>query len=208
MDNRKFESGASASPPSAPVSPSSGYPTNGNPGTGTPATVPGEWWFHQVGEELRGVITAAGLTPAHTDVTQLLAALRSTGVFLTPPPFDNTTRAATTAFVRNELLNLGGVAYDALFGRLLADNGYQKFPGGLIIQWGSGSASANLTSTSITFPIAFPNAVFSVVCLTSAEANAITSVWRVSGSLSNTGFSYAIEHGALGNNQTWVAIGY
>lgn len=77
MDNRKFESGASASPPSAPVSPSSGYPTNGNPGTGTPATVPGEWWFHQVGEELRAVLDAGGITPDHTALTQLRDAIYS-----------------------------------------------------------------------------------------------------------------------------------
>jgi hypothetical protein len=77
MDNRQFESGASASPPSPPASPSAGYPTNGNPGTGTPATVPGEWWFHQIGEELRAVIAAAGLTPDHANLTQLLAAMNA-----------------------------------------------------------------------------------------------------------------------------------
>lgn len=75
MDNRKFQAAAAAGAPTAPASPSSGYPTNGNPGTGTPATLPGEWWFHQIGEELRGVITAAGLTPSHTNLTQLLGAL-------------------------------------------------------------------------------------------------------------------------------------
>jgi hypothetical protein len=77
MDNRKFESGASASPPSAPASPSSGYPTDGNPGTGVPATIPGSYWAHQIGEELRAVIAAAGLTPDHTNLDQLLAALNA-----------------------------------------------------------------------------------------------------------------------------------
>jgi len=76
MDNRKFQSAASATPPSAPGSPSSGYPTNGNPGTGTPATLPGEFWFHKVGEEIRTVITNAGLTPSDADLTQLLNGIR------------------------------------------------------------------------------------------------------------------------------------
>ena len=76
MDNRKFQSAASATPPTAPASPSSGYPTNGNPGTGTPATLPGEFWFHKIGEELRAVITGAGITNSDADLAQLLAAIK------------------------------------------------------------------------------------------------------------------------------------
>jgi hypothetical protein len=75
MDNRSFEAGAAASAPSAPASPSSGYPTNGNPSGATPATKPGEYWFHQIGEEIRAVIVAAGLTASRTVLTQLRDAL-------------------------------------------------------------------------------------------------------------------------------------
>ncbi len=73
--DRVFESGAVGSPPSAPASPSTGYTTAGNPSTATPATKPGPYWFHQVTEELRKAITDAGLTPSHTDLTQLSAAI-------------------------------------------------------------------------------------------------------------------------------------
>jgi hypothetical protein len=47
------------------------------------------------------------------------------------------------------------------FAKSIAGNGYQKLPGGVIIQWGViiGSASAD---TSIVFPIAFPTAVRSI----------------------------------------------
>lgn len=41
----------------------------------------------------------------------------------------------------------------------LATNGYQKLPSGLIIQWGS---SERTGSTTVTFPIRFPNACYSV----------------------------------------------
>lgn len=75
MDNRKFEADAIASPPTAPASPSSGYPTNGDPGAGQNATEPGAWWFHAIGEEIREVIEAAGLTPDHADLTQLRVAI-------------------------------------------------------------------------------------------------------------------------------------
>jgi hypothetical protein len=47
---------------------------------------------------------------------------------------------------------------------LMSDNnlgasGYQKFPGGAIMQWGSGTGGS-----TVTFPIEFPNAVRSVIC--------------------------------------------
>lgn len=40
----------------------------------------------------------------------------------------------------------------------LAENGYQKLPGGLIIQWASIAGPGANTSFTWTFPIAFPNA--------------------------------------------------
>lgn len=76
MDNRAWESGAAGSPPSAPGSPSVGYPTAGDPQTATPATKPGPYWFHQIGEELRAVLTAAGITPSTANNAQLLEAIQ------------------------------------------------------------------------------------------------------------------------------------
>lgn len=73
--DRVFESGAAGSPPSAPASPSSGYPTAGNPQTATPATKPGPYWYHMLTEEIRAVIVAAGLTPDHLNLTQLATAI-------------------------------------------------------------------------------------------------------------------------------------
>jgi len=54
-------------------------------------------------------------------------------------------------------------------------NGYQKFPGGLIIQWAKGSeepVDASEDNQIITFPIAFPNNVF--VCLVSMQISGVT----------------------------------
>ena len=72
--DRYFESGASATPPSAPVLGSTGYPTDGNLATSTPPTTPGAWWFYMVTEELRAVIAAGGQAP-NPNALQLLAAL-------------------------------------------------------------------------------------------------------------------------------------
>lgn len=75
MDNRIFQAAAIAIPPAAEASPSTGYPTDGDPAGGVPATIPGAAWFNQIGEELRAVITGAGLTPSDADLTQLKKAI-------------------------------------------------------------------------------------------------------------------------------------
>lgn len=75
--DRVFSSGAAAGTPAAPATPSTGYPMGGNPQTGTLATKVGAYWFYQITEELRGVIVAAGITPDHTNVTQLAAAIQT-----------------------------------------------------------------------------------------------------------------------------------
>lgn len=76
MDNRKWEAGASGMPPTAPAVPSDGYPTNGDPLSSIPPTLPGAYWFHQVGEEMRAVLAAAGLTPSASNNAQLLEAIQ------------------------------------------------------------------------------------------------------------------------------------
>jgi len=108
MEPRNYQSGASATPPAAPVSPSNGYPTNGDPMAPTPATQPGAFWFHQISEELRGILGAAGIAPSSSDLTQLLTALRSSGVFQTQAKLDRSSKAATTEFVQLALGNLSG----------------------------------------------------------------------------------------------------
>jgi hypothetical protein len=48
--------------------------------------------------------------------------------------------------------------------QLLAASGYQKFPSGLIIQWGLASTDATGTAT-FSYPITFPNAAMQGVCV-------------------------------------------
>ncbi|MEW6647178.1 MAG: hypothetical protein AB1450_08275 [Pseudomonadota bacterium] len=75
MDPRNYLSGAGATPPAAPGSPSNGYPQSAVPGV-SPATKPGPFWYYKIGESLRNIITGAGLTPSDTDLAQLEEALR------------------------------------------------------------------------------------------------------------------------------------
>lgn len=76
MEPRAWASGANASPPAVPGTPSIGYPSGGVPGV-SPKTVPGAYWYHQVAEELRAVIVAGGQVPSQGTLNQLLTALQS-----------------------------------------------------------------------------------------------------------------------------------
>jgi hypothetical protein len=89
----------------------------------------------------------------------------------------------------------------------LAANGYQKLPGGLILQWGAATSSAGGAQT-VTLPITFPTAIRNVqvtAAITGQPMLATTdsqstssftfSVWNLSGS--------RVAVGAY-----WIAIGY
>ena len=77
---------------------------------------------------------------------------------------DNSTKIATTEFVRNlinQLKNdgtLGGIV-----GGSLTQNGWVKFSNGLILQWGSGDGYDGANPSWYSFPIAFPSACYQVV---------------------------------------------
>ena len=59
-------------------------------------------------------------------------------------------------------------AFDAIddhvstFAKSLTLNGYQKYPSGLIEQWGSTTFPANSGGANIQLPIAFPNGVLNI----------------------------------------------
>ncbi|WP_233872541.1 hypothetical protein [Paraburkholderia adhaesiva] len=75
MMDRYWQSGAVPDAPAVPASNAGGYPANGNPAAGINGTVPGEWWYYAISEELRNVIVSLGGTPDYTQVNQLAAVL-------------------------------------------------------------------------------------------------------------------------------------
>jgi hypothetical protein len=82
-------------------------------------------------------------------------------------------------------------------GHTWATSGYVKFSDGLIIQWGRVAAS----TTSFSFPITFPNAVFSVV------TNALSATYDSYGigTITTSGTSGNYN---LGVASCWIATGY
>lgn len=92
---RVKRSTAVAAMPAPPNGGTPGYFASPSPQGGVPATIPGYEWFNSVQEELCAIIAAAGINLDIANSAQLLAALRSAGVFQTAPQFDQSTKVAT-----------------------------------------------------------------------------------------------------------------
>jgi len=87
----------------------------------------------------------------------------------------------------------------------LSSNGYQRLPGGVILQWGQASTTAG--SVSVTFPIAF-NTVAAAIMLPAISGSPI--IGGVS-SLSATGATFTTHTDAGATAATairWIAVGY
>ena len=96
------------------------------------------------------------------------------------------------------------------FAKSLASNGYQKFPSGLIIQWGScslgyGGALASATGTQVTstLPITFPNAFTAITVFHNGGIPQCYAAQIINTSQFNTSTSYGSSIGG-----TFIAIGY
>ena len=87
-------------------------------------------------------------------------------------------------------------------------NGYTTLPSGLIIQWGNIIISLNSNSTKsgiITYPFAFPNAIFSVV-VTSAQAVDVKTFTKSNATVLITkGNTFPFLEACA---TSWMAIGY
>lgn len=90
-----------------------------------------------------------------------------------------------------------------------ASNGYQKFPSGIVIQWGTTASIASEDTGAVTFPVAFETSCLQVMAEikdNSAESSASTG-HHGTGAYSTTGFSvYNRTDDAHVFN--WWAIGY
>ncbi|WP_303905613.1 gp53-like domain-containing protein [Thiohalomonas denitrificans] len=166
MDPRNYLANASGTPPVKPASPSNGFPQSAVPGVNE-ATTPGPFWFYKIGEELRSIITAAGITPSDDDLGQLLAALSGLGLSQATDTFKGIIELATALEVQGGTDDQRAITPAGLasFDKSHTVPGHQVLPGGLILQWGSFSHNINssqLTSTLVTFPIAFNATPFGI----------------------------------------------
>lgn len=92
--------------------------------------------------------------------------------------------------------------------RSFAASGYQRLPGGLIIQWGTVTLTGQ-TPVTVTFPIAFPTA-FRAAAANYENTGASTPV----GITSKTASSMVLQQGAVGGTPgatisvPWFALGH
>lgn len=84
---------------------------------------------------------------------------------------------------------------------LNATSGYQKLPGGLIIQWGLNTATA--ANFLVTFPVTFPITPVSIVF---GQNEATTSFNN--NFLTTTGFRYSNAAATYPDAFTWISLGY
>lgn len=108
--------------------------------------------------------------------------------------------AALTAFIgSNQSLNTSG---------------YQKLPGGLIIQWGRqtlNTVANNWNNGTYNFPIPFPTAALAIVGSVSNNASLSSTVINSSVGISNNsqyGISVTSTANLTGAVVQWISIGY
>ena len=94
------------------------------------------------------------------------------------------------------------------FGNSLATNGYQKLPGGLIIQWGA--ASTGSSGVTVTLPTAFNSWIGGCVGCESGDDTSIKVVSVIPKTLSTIKVSGRTTGAStLANTSVrWIAIGY
>ena len=122
--------------------------------------------------------------------------------------------AADAAQLATEVSKLGAdkVPYAAFQGanQSLTTGGYQRLPGGLIMQWGT-LTTTSAADSSITFPVAFPTACQSRTATVRQGTGAISLLASI-GAHNLTGMGISIFVSSTGARATsvvdWVAIGY
>ncbi len=115
-----------------------------------------------------------------------------------------------------DFLNVGRIWADNEAPRSLAQNGYQKFPGGVILQWGRSTTSGRGDFRQV-FPTTFPNACGAVSAIMDSGSLAPSNAALVNTSnVDQSGFDIrarVISSGGYvgdqpGNTALWMAIGY
>lgn len=172
----------------------------GNPQAPTPA--PGDSDLSIATTEFVQAAIAAGLSPDASETVKGLIEIA--------------TDAEAQAFAANKAID--GAKLDSAFkgsNQALSNSGYQKLPGGLIIQWMRVGDGGNLTtdhSAQYSFPVSFPNACFCLVG-TLQRATVVSGGWTTYVNIDNQSQFTFVWELAAGTSNTprsgyIIAIGF
>lgn len=95
-------------------------------------------------------------------------------------------------------------AFNASGLQSLSSSGYQVLPGGLIIQWGYFPSTNGIQS----FPIAFPNACFSISCTGNANSSYIAYARNVTRTNFFAGGFFPNVGGGAASDYYYIALGF
>jgi hypothetical protein len=169
------------------------------------------------GAGFTGLVNATLLTPgpigSTTPNTGAFTTLNSTSLTVTNPigsSYGGTGLSSPGSL--NNLLVSNGTNWTSspitgFFTNSLNSDGYQRLPGGLIIQWGvKASIPANSTAT-VTLPIAFTSSMFMAVGTAFGTNTSTSEFAQQCNSLSTTSFGISNPNGAQ-RSVYWIAIGF
>jgi hypothetical protein len=145
------------------------------------------------------------LTVGTTSFTAIGASANTVGVVFTATGVGSGDGTATT----NTWASSSGYLTSTNFtgsNQSLTTTGYQKLVGGLIIQWGTIPVLTDNTSTTITFSIPFPTAVFSFVVTNSTSSTGVDAALSYR-SLTTSTVTVAQMFGTT-TGGSYIAIGY
>lgn len=146
-------------------------------------------------------LTVTGtLTVSGTTILGTATSLGTATTAVTAADGDNSTKVATTAYADTRV----STAFTA--NQSVSANGYQKFPGGLIIQWGQTGTITAASSSAVSFPVTFTTAVYSVVA---TRNDAAVNAQRSDATYSITTTGFTVDNGSPSNAArfSWMAVG-
>lgn len=136
--------------------------------------------------------------------------------------FDGSGNVRTSAFTGDVTKTAGGtvttIANDAVtFVKQLSTDwtkstgasGYTKLPNGIYIQWGVTSSISSGTNTSVSFPIAFPNACRQVIPgIQGNSATATTTTGQYGADITSASAFTLNNRTSVAQVFTYIAVGY
>jgi len=165
-------------------------------------TVKGILRFATAAEALAGAIDGVGISPS--TLKPLLDAKLAASIYTQADVF-NKVKAADGNGSGLDTDLIRGLAGD--FGRVFANEGLQRLPGGLQFKWGRVASIANDATATITFPTAFPTACTLAIPIKTGNGNNTPNTQNV------TAANFQLRNragtsGETANSYSWLALGY